>query len=70
MRTELWQKNKIARCKDEGKIGRPNNYLALDHFKDLILPVMKMSRRTEARWSAIVKNRELPPTADGANADA
>jgi hypothetical protein len=41
--------------------------LALDQFKNLILPVMKMSRRPEAGRSAIVKNGELPPAVGGAN---
>src|SRR5262249_56662299 len=70
VRTELRQKNQIARCKDEGKIRRPNDCLALDQFKNLILPVMKMSRRPEAGRSAIVKNGELPPAVGGANPDA
>jgi hypothetical protein len=39
--------------------------LALDQFKNLILPVMKMSRRPEAGRSAIVKNGELPPLSAG-----
>jgi len=67
VRTELRQKNQITRCKNEGKIRRPNDCLALDQFKNLILPVMKMSRRPEAGRSAIVKNGELPPAVGGAN---
>ena len=70
MRTELRQKNQITRCKNEGKIRRPNDYLTLDQFKNLVLPVMKMSRRPEAGRSAIVKNGELPPAVGGANPDA
>jgi hypothetical protein len=70
VRTELRQKNQITRCKNEGKIRRPNDGLALDQFKNLILPVMKMSRRPEARRSTIVKNGELAPTVGGANPDA
>jgi hypothetical protein len=70
VRTELRQKNQITRCKNEGKIRRPNDCLALDQFKNLILPVMKMSRRPEAGRSAIVKNGELPPAVGGANPDA
>src|SRR5260370_15571925 len=65
--TELRQKNQITGCKNEGKIRRPNDCLALDQFKNLILPVMKMSRRPEARQSAIVKNDKLPPTVICAN---
>jgi len=37
VRTELRQKNQITRCKNEGKIRRPNDYLALNQFKNLIL---------------------------------
>jgi hypothetical protein len=69
VRTELRQKNQITRCKNEGKIRRPNDYLTLDQFKNLVLPVMKMSRRPEAGRSAIVKNGELPPAVGGANPD-
>src|SRR5258707_600110 len=47
VRTELRQKNQITRCKNKGKIRRPNDRLALDQFNNLILPVMKMSRRPE-----------------------
>src|SRR6266478_5975517 len=67
---KLRQKNQITRCKNEGKIRRPNDCLALDQFKNLILSVMKMSRRPEAGRSAIVKNGELPPAVGGANPDA
>ena len=70
VRTKLRQKNQITRCKNEGKIRRPNDCLALDQFKNLILPVTKMSRRPEAGRSAIVKNGELPPAVGGANPDA
>ena len=70
VRTELRQKNQITRCKNEGKIRRPNDRLALDQFKNLVLPVMKMSRRAEAGRSVIVKNGELPPAVGGANPDA
>jgi hypothetical protein len=70
VRTKLRQKNQITRCKNEGKIRRPNDCLALDQFKNLILPVMKMSRRPEAGRSAIVKNGELPRGVGGANPDA
>jgi hypothetical protein len=50
-------------------MGRPKDRLALDQFKNLILPVMKMSRRPEAGRSAIVKNGELPTAVGGANPD-
>jgi hypothetical protein len=60
VRTELRQKHQITRRKNESKIGRPKNCLALDQFENLILPVMKMSRRSEAGWSAIVRNGKLP----------
>ena len=70
VRTKLRQKNQITRCKNEGKIRRPNDCLALDQFKNLILPVMKMSRRPEAGRSAIVKNGELAAAVGGANPDA
>ena len=59
------QKNQITRRKNEGKIRRPNDCLALDQFKNLILPVMNMARRPEAGRSAIVKNGELPPLSAG-----
>src|SRR5712671_118351 len=70
VRTELRQKNQITRCKNKGKIRRPNDRLALDQFNNLILPVMKMSRRPEAGRSMIVKNGELPTAVGGANPDA
>src|SRR5262249_20435325 len=69
VRTELRQKNQITRCKNEGKIRRPKDCLALDQFENLILPAMKMSRRPEAGRSAIVKNGELPAAVGGANPD-
>ena len=69
VRTELRQKNQIARCKNEGKIRRPKDGLALDQFENLILPVMKMPRRPEVGRSAIVKNGEPPPAVGGANPD-
>jgi hypothetical protein len=70
VRTELGQKNQITWCENEGKIRRPNDCLALDQFKNLILPVMKMSRWPKVGRSAIVKNGELPAAVGGANSDA
>jgi hypothetical protein len=59
--TELRQKNQITGCKDEAKIRRPNDSLALDHLKNFILSVMQMSRWPETGRSGIVKYGELPP---------
>jgi hypothetical protein len=67
VRTELRQKNQITRRKNEGKIRRPKDCLALDQFENLILSVMNMSRRPEAGRSAIVKNGKLPLAVGGAN---
>ena len=58
------------RQKYEGKICRSHDCVPLDQFKNLILPVMKMSRRPEAGRSGIVKNGEIPLAAGGANLDA
>src|SRR5918996_199239 len=69
VRTELRQENRITRCKNEGKMRRPKDRLALDQFENLILPVMKMSRRPEVGRSVIVKNGELPTAVGGANPD-
>ena len=66
----LGKSTKSPGARTEGKIRRPNDCLALDQFKNLILPVIKMSRRPEAGRSAIVKNGELPPAVSGANPDA
>jgi len=68
--TELRQKNQITGSKNEGKIRRPNDRLALDQFKNLILPVMKMSGRPKAGRSTIIKNGELPFAVGGTNPDA
>ena len=70
VRTELRQKNQITGPKNEGKIRRPNDCLAFDQFKNLILSVMKMPRRPKAGRSAIIKNGKLPPAVGGANPDA
>src|SRR5258707_12128726 len=67
VRTELRQKNQITGRKNEGKIRRPNDCLAFDQFKNLILPVMKVPRQPEAGRSAIVKNCKLPPAVGGAD---
>ena len=69
VRTKLRQKNQIARRKNEGKIRRPNDCVALDQCDNLILPVMKMSRRPEAGRGVIVKNGELPTAVGGTNPD-